>query len=203
MPQDQMRLCLNAITKVLDQVRRDHGQESAEAMADFHVRSWQAAKDEQLALGVPYYHGGAPGLRVGERVLPSSVTGTEHVMSRYVRGTPDFDRLQVTCRDHVYFSSARDLAVEYAAVYPDGGFYRIAPEGDFEPDPDCGIPGLAWRCSAATVVEVVHAEVRLQRSLTLKQIDDLCGLDSPMGARVVAILRKEGRLGHRRPPART
>ena len=179
---------------LLDEIRRVHGAAVADAIANHQAKAWADAKKEQFARGTRYFHGGKPGLAVGDKILPSSVTGAENVMSRYVRGTPGFDELKARCLDHVYFTAARDFAAEYAGVHPDGALYQVVPDGAFEPDPDCGVPGLAWRCRSATIVAVSAEQVLLRRDLTMDQIEQLCGIDSPMGARTIAILRSEGRL---------
>jgi hypothetical protein len=166
---------LRAITAQLEDLERTHGLSVAEAMARFHIKAWDDAKREQLGRHVAFFHGGAPGLTVGDKILPFSVTGTERVMTRFVHGTPEFDRLQVECRDHVYFTPAQDLAEDYAAVQPDGSLYQVRPDGEFEADPDCGVPGLAWRCTSATIVAVPAEVVRLQRALTVTQIEALYG----------------------------
>lgn len=105
-----------------------------------------------------YFHGGHPGLRPGELVLPPDVTGTEHTLSRYAAelgGAPHARRTDV-----VYLAAereGREVARAYAAFHPDGALYRVDPHGAPEPDPDCAVPGLSWQCPAAEVVAVVDA----------------------------------------------
>lgn len=105
-----------------------------------------------------YYHGGHPGLRPGDLILPPDVTGTERTLSRYAveLGGP----AHATRTDVVYFAADRDgreVARAHAAFHPDGALYQVAPTSGPEPDPDCSEPGLSWQCPAAAVLAVIDA----------------------------------------------
>lgn len=104
-----------------------------------------------------YFHGGFPGLRPGDLVLPPDTTGTDHRLSAVsaVLGAP----VHATRTDVVYVTTGRDVARAYAAFYPDGALYEVKPRDELEPDPDCLMPGLSWHCSAAEVVAVVDPVV--------------------------------------------
>ncbi|MFE9363714.1 hypothetical protein ACFYNN_13035 [Streptomyces sp. NPDC006978] len=106
---------------------------------------------------MPYFHGGHPGLRPGDRILPPDTTGTTRRLSAYADevGGPAYARRT----DIVYLTTDRGVASAYAAFHPDGALYRVEPDDDIEPDPDCFEPGLSWQCPAATVVAVVDPAV--------------------------------------------
>lgn len=102
---------------------------------------------------IRYFHGGVPGLKPGHLILPPDTTGTEHRLSAIAaeHNGPAYS----TRTDIVYVTTGRDVARAFAAFYPDGALYRVQPEGELEPDPDSGIPGLSWQCPAARIVAVV------------------------------------------------
>lgn len=104
-----------------------------------------------------YFHGGFPGLKVGDLVLPPDRSGTEHRLSETAAeiGAPAL----ITRTDVVYVATGRDVARAFAAFYPDGALYRVDPVGALETDPDCGVPGLSWMCPAAEVLAVVDPAV--------------------------------------------
>lgn len=104
-----------------------------------------------------YFHGGYPGLKPGDLLLPPDTTGTDHRLSATAAemNAP----AHATRTDVVYVTTARDIARAYAALYPDGALYRVEPECDMEPDPDCRTPGLSWQCPAAQITAVVDAAV--------------------------------------------
>jgi hypothetical protein len=106
---------------------------------------------------MPYFHGGFPGLRPGDQLLPPDRTGTERTLSGIAAelGGPAH-----ACRtDVVYVTTLRDAARVYAAFYPDGALYQVQPQGELEPDPDCLEPGISWQCPAAEVLQVVDPVV--------------------------------------------
>ncbi|WP_338683866.1 hypothetical protein QD712_25620 [Streptomyces acidiscabies] len=104
-----------------------------------------------------YFHGGYPGLKPGDLILPPDLSGTDHRLSRTAAelGGPAYS----TRTDVVYVTTGRDVARAFAAFYPDGALYRVQPHGDLEPDPDSGIPGLSWQCPTAEVIAVVDPAV--------------------------------------------
>lgn len=105
------------------------------------------------------WHGGKPGLTVGDMVLPSSVTGVEPAtlgVAERLGGDAETVR-----RDRVYVTSDRQVATAYAAMFPNGALYEVEPVGTVEPDPDCLVEGLSWRAPAARVVRVVDPVVWL------------------------------------------
>ncbi|MFE1264433.1 hypothetical protein ACFW5X_28385 [Streptomyces albogriseolus] len=112
---------------------------------------------------MPYFHGGFPGLKPGDQLLPPDATGTDHRLSSYALalGGP----AHATRTDVVYMTTDRQVAKAYAAFYPDGALYAVTPESPVDPDPDCREPGLSWQCPRAVVVAVVDPVV-LFRSRT-------------------------------------
>ncbi|HEX5750042.1 MAG TPA: hypothetical protein VFZ09_27680 [Archangium sp.] len=100
-----------------------------------------------------YWHGGVPGLKVGDYVLPPSITRTRFILSAYEDGATSRPGYQPT---RVYVASEYVGAEVFAAMYPGGGWvYRVVPEGQFEHDPDVIALGRSWACERARVVDVV------------------------------------------------
>lgn len=104
-----------------------------------------------------YFHGGYPGLKPGQLILPPDATGTDHRLSAIAaeHGGPAYS----TRTDIVYVTTARDVARAFAAFYPDGALYEVQPHEGLEPDPDCGIADLSWQCPAAVIRTVVDPVV--------------------------------------------
>jgi hypothetical protein len=76
-----------------------------------------------------YFHGGIPGLEVGDRILPPSVTGTPT--------TADYAAAPICRRDRVYASTELRIARVYAALAPLGGHgdvYQVALQDPNERD---------------------------------------------------------------------
>lgn len=97
-----------------------------------------------------YFHGGVPGLQVGDTLLPPDQSGATHTLSAHAKpGTIRTDR--------VYVTPAQDAARVYAALYPNGAIYRVVPNGGVEPDPDA--PDVAFMCVSALIVEVVRPRI--------------------------------------------
>ncbi|WP_439947236.1 hypothetical protein [Streptomyces sp. BBFR109] len=114
-----------------------------------------------IARPVKYFHGGIPGLKPGQLVLPPTTTGTGRTLAEHSEQLGG----EHVRRDRVYLAASRDVAKAYAAFYPDGALYAVEPRGHVEPDPDCSLPGLSWQCEAAEVLTVVDPVV-LFRSRT-------------------------------------
>lgn len=104
-----------------------------------------------------FFHGGMPGLRSGDRLLPPDVTGNEHRLSAYAAelGAP----AHALRTDVVYLTIERQVARAYAAFYPDGALYRVVPQSPVDPDPDCSEPDLSWQCPAAVITGVIDPVV--------------------------------------------
>lgn len=104
-----------------------------------------------------YFHGGAPGFKVGGLLLPPDRSGTTRTLSRYAAQVPDSEHAQR--RDVVYLTAVRDVARAYAAFHPDGALYEAEPHGVLEPDPDHAVPGVSWQCPEAVILRVVDPVV--------------------------------------------
>ncbi|MFC8332801.1 hypothetical protein [Streptomyces olivaceus] len=101
-----------------------------------------------------YFHGGVPGLRRGDLLLPPAVTGTARTLTADV-----LDMGGAARRDRVYVTTGREVARVYAALFPDGAFYEVEPLGELVADPECAVAGVSWECLAAWVVRVVDPVV--------------------------------------------
>lgn len=100
-----------------------------------------------------WFHGGVPGLQVGDMILPPDRSGTEHTLSAYAsEDAPHGSRTDV-----VYVTSRQDSARVFAAIYPDGALYRVEPAEWRGLDPDA--PHEAMMCDRAEIVEVVRERV--------------------------------------------
>ncbi len=100
-----------------------------------------------------YWHGGVPGLKPGDVLVPPEVSGVSDALSEY-REMFGVDPALLR-RDRVYVATDRQVARAYAAFRPSGSLYEVRPEGVLEPDPDCSVDGLSWQCERAVVVSVV------------------------------------------------
>jgi protein gp37 len=95
-----------------------------------------------------YYHGGIPGLKPGEKLLPPNITGKSTLLQYAHLIAPDGPQLA----DRVYFTTAAEMAELFALVYPNGDVYRAIPKGPIERDPDCLEEGLGYQASEASIV---------------------------------------------------
>jgi hypothetical protein len=134
---------------------------------------------------VTLYHGGVPGLKPGELLLPPATTGAA---CKSDMGHDDLHR-----RDRVYMIASEPIGRYYAAVYacqhPDGrrtvgggDVYRVEPVGEARPDPDghahCG---LSWEVPAARVVGVVARAVEFTvPQAELEQFQAFHGITAPV-----------------------
>ena len=90
-----------------------------------------------------YFHGGQPNLKVGDRILPPSLTRQPKCS-------------EASRDDRVYLSTEPAIAVLWTRRHPGGGFYEVEPDGPVEVDSDWGgAAGEAWRALSATVVAVL------------------------------------------------
>jgi len=107
------------------------------------------------------WHGGAPGRKPGEDLLPPSVTGLERTSAALSlqSGLGDIAHR----RDRVYLTSDRELAKVWAGQWCNtvgqvgyGWLYRISADEDvLEPDDDLlSLPGLSFQAPRARVDSV-------------------------------------------------
>lgn len=99
---------------------------------------------------VKFYHGGKPGLKVGDKILPPSVTKASGPETLHEYGS-------VGRVDRVYLTTEESAARMYASGHPSrrGCVYEVIPDGDLHPDDDCLSPGLSYECESATIVRVI------------------------------------------------
>jgi hypothetical protein len=90
---------------------------------------------------VRYFHGGVPGLKVGDTIRPAISLGKEHGRSP---NQPNYSP------HRVYLTRIRWYA-DLFAHFSDGDVYEVRPVGRAVPDPDAR---GSFSCSCATVVAV-------------------------------------------------
>jgi hypothetical protein len=90
-----------------------------------------------------YFHGGNRGLRVGDYILPPSVTGRD--------SASDFGAHIVHRKDRVYVSTRQIDAQFFAAASQEPVVYEVEPEGELAPDPDC-TSGVSFTCPKAKII---------------------------------------------------
>ena len=96
-----------------------------------------------------YWHGGTPGLGIGDRVLPPEETQAPTLA--------DFGMAGVCRRDRVYVTTDMRVAILYAAMHPSGRgkVYEVLPGGPLDPDPDWnGEEGLSLETTYARVISI-------------------------------------------------
>ena len=116
-------------------------------------------------MSLRFFHGGAPGRRKGDLLLPPSVTGLNTTTrTRSVAAGMG----NITGRhDRVYVTSDRELARACAGalehddgIIGGGVLYQVEPVGELEPDPDLPGLGISFAVPEALVVAVLDAYVR-------------------------------------------
>ena len=120
-------------------------------------------KPVRRAPGRTLYHGGAPGLRPGDRLRPAAELRL--LPAQYEVTFIDYD----SDPNYVYLTSDRRLARSYAAKWTDprqgqvgqGDLYEVTARGPLGEDPDYPHrPGLSVTAAAAVVVRVLEQRVR-------------------------------------------
>lgn len=109
---------------------------------------------------IMFFHGGVRGLRVGQWILPPSITfaQTSQVYASYNDGE--------YWSDHVYLVTDAGVAKRFAAlaVTPvngrGGDVYQVRPALLLSLDPGCTTEGLSWCAPAAQIVGIVATQVR-------------------------------------------
>jgi hypothetical protein len=88
-----------------------------------------------------YFHGGAPGISIGEMIIPPSESKSWSYASR---------------NDCIFVVTDFLFAVLYAAMHRTGSgcVYKVKPIGKLEPDPDCK-KGISFTCERAIVLEKI------------------------------------------------
>lgn len=124
-----------------------------------------------------YWHGGAPGLRVGDLITPRAGGDMGHL----VDGCPTCEARRTATPDadddndpaFVYVTTNREYARIYAAGYPRGDIYRVEPIGELYETTGRRDPVPSWAVPEARVTAVYDRAVnvswkRLQR--LMKQV---------------------------------
>ncbi|HIW28491.1 MAG TPA: hypothetical protein H9987_00570 [Candidatus Luteococcus avicola] len=116
-----------------------------------------------------YWHGCAPGLGVGDEVIPASELDKLPEVYR----VPDY----ATCDpSQAYVTSILDAARTFAALYIDwsgplpahrpGAVYRVQPLGPVVEDPDYAGSQAFFSCERATVLEVMETGLTMVSEAT-------------------------------------
>jgi hypothetical protein len=117
-----------------------------------------------------WYHGGVPGLKRGDKILPPSVTGAFSIADLGTLDPSDDmpERVaKVHSRDRVYLAASLKDARLWASLHPahggrnrGGDLYEVTLDGPAEPDPDyLAGDGGSICCTSATIVRVVERRV--------------------------------------------
>jgi hypothetical protein len=101
---------------------------------------------------MPWFHGGVPGLSIGDEIRPPTETGFDTLRKYRERDTEACARVFVTREP--------GLAASYAASFPLGDVYQVEPERPLLDDPDTLMPDAVKACRRARVVRVTRRAVR-------------------------------------------
>ena len=136
-----------------------------------------------------YFHGGFPGLKVGEYLLPACETG--------VRGLDDWSSSNSDdIGKFVYVTTNMPAARLYAAMYPGkngGTVYECLPEGNLAPDKDCDLAGISFSCSRALIIAehpITYSAVQWLRSSMMRASASMIG-EAARAAVVETIVDKD------------
>jgi hypothetical protein len=115
-----------------------------------------------------WYHGGVPGLKRGDQILPASMTGA-HSCSDVSPGDGEFQARITAVHDRnvVYLAADPVAARFWAALHPahggkhrGGDLYEVTPDGPLSPDPDyLAGDGGSVTCCSATIIRIVERRV--------------------------------------------
>lgn len=100
-----------------------------------------------------WFHGGKPGLAVGDIILPPTESGADMLAKYGEDDAPEHRRVYIT-RDPRY-------AATYACSFPRGDLYEVEPLGKRGNDETYFIAGLSQWCERARVTRVTRRNVRL------------------------------------------
>jgi hypothetical protein len=116
-----------------------------------------------------WYHGGVPGLKRGDQILPPAVTGALSVADKSIDAEPEF-RARVEAvhdPDVVYLAANPQAARLWASLHPahggkrrGGDLYEVRPDGSLGRDPDY-LPddNGSMTCCSATIIRVIERRV--------------------------------------------
>lgn len=124
-----------------------------------------------------YYHGGTPGLPVGEQLRPP--TETNIVSSSWALSTAEYEEADLDQRrDKVYLTTDPSIARFFATVWRDPGTHEkgggavyeveVPDAGTLEADPDLASYGC-WQANSAVIVRVHEVSVPYDQKLVNNQ----------------------------------
>jgi hypothetical protein len=108
-----------------------------------------------------YYHGGMPGLRPGQTLVPSPPNYLDDCpicRAKKAGINTAIDPLTVH-PDRIYITTDRDYARFYASKFPRGDLYVVEPIGELEPSAEDYFP--TWKVTEARVRAVYDRHVQL------------------------------------------
>lgn len=119
----------------------------------------QQRQNERLR-SLSMFHGGAPGLDVGDVLTKEHWSDPRELAGDL--GMPS--ELIAPGKRAVYITSDALFAASFAAKKPLGDLYRVEPHGEIGPDPDfADHKDLSFACESATILEVLHRQVKPTR----------------------------------------
>ena len=129
-----------------------------------------------------FFHGGAPGLRVGGWILPPAQTHvkTSEAYATYAPGIyrPDMVYLVTEVEQARAFAGLCQVAAVGRGARARGGdVYRVVPALLVALDPGCETEGLSWCAPVAKIVSIVATSVR--RAPYEKQLVDATRQEEP------------------------
>lgn len=107
------------------------------------------------------WHGGMPGLRVGEVLLPGHARKT-HEGCAVCEARANGQHAGIdppSARAAVYITNSKEYARYYASLYGRGDLYTVEPVGPVELSREDHFP--TWTCGAARVVGVYQRAILL------------------------------------------
>jgi hypothetical protein len=139
------------------------------------------------AIDTVYYHGGVPGKEPGDVLLSRKARGAGPLRptgiddrQRYSAlwgGSTDITR-RLYRADRVYVTTSFDWARSWAAIWPGGDVYRVAPSDPIESDPSvewrarqAGKRNLCFICPSATILAVERRDCHLNAEETALLLD--------------------------------
>jgi hypothetical protein len=102
------------------------------------------------------FHGGVPGLRPGDRLVPGYGHGRERIelaRAGILKDTPPGKQ------GRVYLTPSRETAAVFAHMYPHGDVYRVDPVGPIEVSLEDGVAD--YTAGESVVVAAVDRAVEL------------------------------------------
>jgi len=113
--------------------------------------------------GPIYFHGGKPGLSIGDLILPGSPNFVDGCPVCDAHRAGDNHPLEPVTKhaDRVYITTDREYARFYASKYPRGDLYSVEPLGEIVPSDEDPFP--TWHVPTARVRGLYDVYVQLTR----------------------------------------